>query len=541
MTSAFANMRKRFWGRKRLFPWGGALIGVLITGVITQLVTGYIVRVNERDYAWRLLRQSEEVATQLSVAMRSVSTHSFAPCSDDDINLMRQQNWAYNLVQDIGRVSQGKVICTASWGVLKQPASLPDDGYYSAQNNVTFYRQASGLLPVNNRLDVVVKGDTVVFTSPSALKELYLFRPDVDARLTTKNGKYTFQLFKGETQADSGMSLLLPDDAFYQRICSTRFDICLEMNNTHAGAMSLPGLVFFVILLLGGSVGYLTGFSVYSRIHRLNSMDVRLKKAIFNGELFLEYQPQFRLSDQHVVGAEVLVRWHDAVFGNVSPEFFIRLAERLGVYRNVTRFVIEQALHDMSLILASNPGFSLSINVGKNDISDYNFIGFLNEVVDKYAVNRRQIKMEITEKTDVNYKIIAESARELQRQGYCVSLDDFGTGVANIHWLTEIPFDEIKLDKYFVRGLQDTFKIKMLDALLSIIVPLNKIIVFEGIEKIEEKNIIQQMYGAAIGQGWFYSRSVSARALAVLLMEKNAAGALPLHKKTVKAPAEQAS
>lgn len=531
MTSAFANIRKRFWGKKRLFPLWGALTGVLVTGVITQLVTGYFVRIDEREYAGRLLRQAEEVATQLSVALRSVSTHAFTPCSEDDINLMREQNWAYNLVQDIGRVSQGKVICTASWGVLKQPASLPDDGYYSAQNNVTFYRQASGLLPVNNRLDVVVKGDTVVFTSPSALKELYLFRPDVDARLTTKNGKYTFQTFKGNTQENSGVNLLLPDDVFYQRICSTRFDICLEMNNTHTGVMSLPVLALLLILLAGGSVGYLAGFSVYARINRLNSMDMRLKKAIFNRELFLEYQPQFRLSDQRIVGAEVLVRWHDVVFGNVSPEFFIRLAERLGVYRNITRFVIEQALHDMSLILASHPDFSLSINVGKHDISDYNFIGFLNEVVDKYAVNRRQIKMEITEKTDVNYKLIAESARELQRQGYCVSLDDFGTGVANIHWLTEIPFDEIKLDKYFVRGLQDTFKIKMLDALLSIIIPLNKIIVFEGIEKAEEKNIIQQMYSAAIGQGWFYSRSLSARALAVLLMEKNVDGVRYLHKK----------
>ncbi|OAT78422.1 hypothetical protein A9B99_01410 [Mangrovibacter phragmitis] len=502
------NFKAHLLTGKRLIPVLMAIISIIATVLLTQLVSTMLRFENQTGISAHILSQAERVASELDTAQQVASNSPYPECTVDDINLLRRLTLEYELVQDIGRVWQGKIICTAGWGILKHATVLPDTGYYSHIEGRTFYRHVADMLPVKKTNNLIVKGNTVIFTSPVNIKMQYMSDLMLDWHLVTRNGAYVFDTFSTPSQSDSHNWLSLFTQRSQQRICSKQFDLCVETTTQNNALTALPSGVLLVLVVLGAGAGYLAGFALMVWAGRINSIDARLKKAVFYHLLHLEYQPQYRLSDESVVGAEVLVRWKDDVYGNVSPEFFIKLAERLGIYRQITRFVIEQSLMDMSGLMAEHPDFTLSINVGKHDITDATFLPYLNAMADNSGCLRQQIKMEITEKTDVNYKIIAESARELQQLGYLVSLDDFGTGVANIHWLTEITFDEIKLDKYFVRGLGDDFKKTMLDALLSIIVPLNKTIVFEGIETREEKEIVLSAYATAIGQGWYYSRAV---------------------------------
>lgn len=502
------NFKARLLTGKRLIPILAAIVSMIVTLLLTQLVSTTLTLENQTGMSAHILSQAERVAKELDTAQQVASNSPYPECTVDDINLLRRVTLEYELVQDIGRVWQGKIICTAGWGILKHAAVLPETGYYSHSEGRTFYRHAVDMLPVKKTNDLIVKGNTVIFTSPVNIKMQYMSDLMLDWHLITRNGSYVFDTFSAPSPVDSHSWLSLFTQRSQQRICSKQFDLCVETTTQNNALAGLPSGVLLVIIALGAGAGYLAGFALMVWLGRINSIDARLKKAVYYHLLHLEYQPQYRLSDESIVGAEVLVRWKDDVYGNVSPEFFIKLAERLGIYRQITRFVIEQSLVDMSGLIAQHPDFTLSINVGKHDITDATFLPYLNALADSSGCMRQQIKMEITEKTDINYKIIAESARELQRLGYLVSLDDFGTGVANIHWLTEITFDEIKLDKYFVRGLGDDFKKAMLDALLSIIVPLNKTIVFEGIETREEKEIVLSAHATAIGQGWYYSRAV---------------------------------
>ncbi|WP_226570533.1 EAL domain-containing protein [Mangrovibacter yixingensis] len=502
------NFKARLLSGKRLIPIVAAIVSILATLVLTQFVSRMLALENQKSMSAHILTQAERVAGELSKAQQTAASSPYPECTVDDIDLMRRLTLEYELVQDIGRVWHGKIICTAGWGILKHAAVLPNTGYYSRPEKRTFYRNAVDMLPVRKTNDLIVKGNTVIFASPVNIKLQYMSELMLDWRLITRNGAYVFDTSSPPSTGVHQSWLSLFTQSSEQNICSQQFDLCIE-TTTHSNALAgLPSGVLLLLVTLGAGAGYLAGFALMAWVGRINSIDARLKKAVYYRALHLEYQPQYRLSDESIVGAEVLVRWQDDVYGNVSPEFFIKLAERMGIYRQITRFVIEQSLADMAGFIAKHPDFTLSINVGKHDIADATFLPYLNSLVESAGCKRCQIKMEITEKTDINYKVIAESARELRRLGYLVSLDDFGTGVANIHWLTEITFDEIKLDKYFVRGLGDDFKKAMLDALLSIIVPLNKTIVFEGIETLEEKNIVMSAHATAIGQGWYYSRAI---------------------------------
>ena len=102
----------------------------------------------------------------------------------------------------------------------------------------------------------------------------------------------------------------------------------------------------------------------------------------------MEYQPIVSIRSGEIQGAESLVRWDDAVYGKVSPELFIRIAEKLSIYPELAIYTSRQAILDMASILRSNPDFSISINVCSYEILDNNYLCFLDNITSMHAIKK---------------------------------------------------------------------------------------------------------------------------------------------------------
>lgn len=89
-----------------------------------------------------------------------------------------------------------------------------------------------------------------------------------------------------------------------------------------------------------------------------------------NQRLYMEYQPLVCAKNERVVGVEALVRWHDPLYGHISPELFISMAEQLNLYPDISKLVMEKATRELKPLLLADAQFTLAINIGKYEIND---------------------------------------------------------------------------------------------------------------------------------------------------------------------------
>ncbi|WP_049856198.1 EAL domain-containing protein [Trabulsiella odontotermitis] len=289
------------------------------------------------------------------------------------------------------------------------------------------------------------------------------------------------------------------------------------------GILHLPGLLSLsagaltVVVLLS----FLTGSMIVCILSRLRqtfrSLEYRLNKAIQTKALYLEYQPLVRLRDCRIVGAEALVRWRDSHYGQVSPEQFIELADRLALSAPLTRLVITRALVEMSSVLRSDNMFSLSINLSGQETLNENTTRFLDEQLRNFRVPRPRIKIEITEKNVLDFTALVRFTAALKRRGYQIALDDFGTGSSNLVWLRDVPCDDVKIDKVFIGNIEDENNRVIFTAILKMVSALHKGVVIEGVETEAELAFIRDNAPDALVQGWYFYKSLSATSLRVLL------------------------
>lgn len=223
----------------------------------------------------------------------------------------------------------------------------------------------------------------------------------------------------------------------------------------------------------------------------------------------MEYQPIILAGTKEIIGFEALVRWKDSIYGQVSPELFISISEKNCFYDKLSEFIIYTALDEFNEILKENNNIHLSINITNIEIKDPEFIKNLSYLLAGYNIPTNQIKIEITERIDESSKNIRLFSKNAKKEGFIISLDDFGTGSSNIQWLTEINFDEIKLDKIFIKGLLDDKNKLFFISLLNALSKLNKKLVFEGVELENEYKYIYEHNPLNLIQGWYFYKSLS--------------------------------
>nr|WP_242009744.1 EAL domain-containing protein [Vibrio furnissii] len=222
----------------------------------------------------------------------------------------------------------------------------------------------------------------------------------------------------------------------------------------------------------------------------------------------MEYQPIVVARDQRIKAVESLVRWEDSQYGRVSPELFIGIAEKLSLYPQLAYFIVERSISEMAPIMREHPDLALGINITAFELQDPHFLPYLDKLTTEYGIPNAKIKIEITERIDLPLLELADFSRDAKAMGFVVVLDDFGTGVANLVWLTEMDFDYIKVDRVFVNALNYDIKRNIVRPVMELLTNLNKQVIFEGVETEHEFNIIKDNYPDASIQGWYFYKSL---------------------------------
>jgi diguanylate cyclase (GGDEF)-like protein len=249
-------------------------------------------------------------------------------------------------------------------------------------------------------------------------------------------------------------------------------------------------------------------------------VESRLRRAIQEDMLHLDFQPKFRLDDNSVAGVEALLRWFDPEHGDMPPTRFIEIAEESGLIIDLGSWVVRAVCRQLRAW--QDRGFSVpvAINVSGKELLHGNPARVVETEAAAAGIAAALIEIEITESLLVKDSAQTRGALErLRRLGCRIALDDFGTGYSSLAYITRFPPDRIKIDKAFVQNLdRSASDAAIASAILSLSESLNATVTAEGVERTAQLEWLRRR-GCQEAQGFLLSRPVSARDLEVRFLE----------------------
>lgn len=249
------------------------------------------------------------------------------------------------------------------------------------------------------------------------------------------------------------------------------------------------------------------------------SMEVELRKAIERNELFVVYQPQINLKNNHIEGVEALLRWKNEGLGMVSPADFIPLAEETGLIISIGEWVIEQVCKDLkTLEMMGFSNFKFAINISPLQFLQDEFVDHIMHILEKENVPARSIELELTESTIMpNAKTSTQRLVELKNQGFKISVDDFGTGYSSLSYLNRFPLDYLKIDQSFIKRIEKFEEdCSIVEAIITMAHRLHLKVIAEGVETERQLTFLQKEK-CDIVQGYYFSKPVVLEELIDLL------------------------
>lgn len=232
-----------------------------------------------------------------------------------------------------------------------------------------------------------------------------------------------------------------------------------------------------------------------------------LKKAIYNDELIMYYQPQVDIQRRCFSGSEALVRWIHPEQGMIPPDNFITIAEQTGLITPLTIWTINTALRHCAHCPATASDNSISINLSAVLLHDPELIDLISNAIEIWGTRPDSLIFEITESAmmvdpDFSQKVL----RQLHELGTRISIDDFGTGYSSLAYLKQLPVNELKIDKSFVQKMtENEDDHKIVRSIIDLAHNFDLEVVAEGIENEQTLEQLHAM-GCDIGQGYFISR-----------------------------------
>jgi diguanylate cyclase len=242
-----------------------------------------------------------------------------------------------------------------------------------------------------------------------------------------------------------------------------------------------------------------------------------LKDAISRGDFSLAYQPVCDAKSLHVVGFEALLRWRHPLLGPIAPDLFIPLAEKSGLIVPLGRWVLETACAEAAKW--SRPAH-LNVNLSPLQFRQSDLPQQVADVLARTGLPASRLGLEVTEGLLLDEsELVMQTMRALQAQGIQIMLDDFGTAYANMNYLRRFPFNGLKIDKSFIRGLYaDEITLAIVQAILSLAERLNLSVVAEGVETERELNVLRKLNCRFI-QGYLTGRPMDCQSANALLRQ----------------------
>ena len=218
-----------------------------------------------------------------------------------------------------------------------------------------------------------------------------------------------------------------------------------------------------------------------------------------------------RLLDGHISSFEVLARWTDEVYGAVSPEKFIPVAESAKLIKALTESIINQVVYDLPSIQKRFPNAKLAINISPSLFKGNQLLQLFMSRSESIGHLFKCLDLEIVENEMLDKEEEAISQIEqLVQMGLSITIDDYGKNYSSLARLVQMPFNRLKIDQYFVKDLatkkESRIVVKNIIALAN---DLEISVTAEGIETPAQLDILLEL-GCAYGQGWYFERDVPA-------------------------------
>jgi sensor c-di-GMP phosphodiesterase-like protein len=475
-------------------------------------------------YAAEVVRRGEETGGQFARAIQLLKHDHFAPCSSQEIELMRQIDVGSSYLQMVGRVSGNTLECT-SLGTT-QPMTLGRPTLTTEHG-------------VNERLDV--------HFGPGRWDHLDLLDRDGVAVLIDSS----LEIDQNTEENGVGLAMIVPSNAEHARLAeSTQQFRSNWLNPVGRGqSQSFTDGGYFVSQVRSSKVD-IAGISIvpsryaYAHIKKFtatfvpigclcgiglawavlyisryrSSLTGLVRAASKRGEFFVEYQPVVEIATRRVVGAEALVRLRR---GNtiISPSNFIGLAEESGAARIITENVLRLVSGTLPKLLDLRPDFHIAINLTATDLKWRGTVERLEDLLRQSGASPRNVIIEATEHGMVSGPECSEMISSLRRRGFRVAIDDFGTGYSCLSRLQEIDLDLLKIDRSFVDTIgthRPTREVVL--HIIEIARAMQLHIVAEGVETEAQSRFLLE-HGVEYAQGWLFGRPMSASALCELLAE----------------------
>ncbi|WP_282477737.1 EAL domain-containing protein [Vibrio sp. ABG19] len=485
------------------FAFKGLLFSLFMVAILSVVtfMAYQVQQEKQQEFAEDMLENSELVTSQVIAVLAEADALGGRGCEEENLNALRKLVHKNSEIYDMGYINGIQVSCTANWGTFT-PIEI-EAKEVSAFKGYRFYSDASNLFELDDKYNITILNNvfTVSLATPYTRKVRQM--PDFEFDVTSPRNNHVFIAYSPPNLDGEQFGIDLDTN-----ICSQKYSYCVNTHNPNAGLFFYSGKVILGVTVICGLFCWLLTYSFCAFLQRRNAMEVRFRQALRQQTLYMEYQPIVSVADNQIIAVESLVRWEDKVFGKVSPELFIGIAEKLALYPRLAYFTAQRAIIEMTPVLKQLPYFSVSINIGTFEIQDTRFLPFLKHLVDEQGILPEQLKIEITERIAVPLKELADFSEQARAMGFMVVLDDFGTGVSNLVWLTEIDFDYIKVDRVFVNALNYDLKKDMVSPVMELVTSLQKEVVFEGVETEREYQMIQKHCPTAFIQGWYFYKSM---------------------------------
>ena len=464
-------------------------------------------------YAHDVMRRSLATAHQIDKAVSTLKKDDLAPCSSQELDLMRQLALGSSYLQAIGRLANDSLVCSSLGAASPIPVGKATDiTAYGAEErlNVHLSNTSSDPLLVVSRdgfaavvdmslvLDTPVEGRDILMTVfvPSTANHQMLASegkpmPAEWLRVIPKGSSSSYiengRIFSAVRSSDKDLEAIVSEPKFYA--------------DQH--------VVGFVLVLvpLGLTCGGLLAWAV-AYVSRISfSLPGVLRGAARRHEFFVEYQPIVDLQTGRWVGAEALVRWkRNGV--TVPPDEFIAVAEASGVITFITEEVTRIVAADLPALVKIDPAFQVSINLSAPDLCSDHTLEMLNDMLKRFGVDAKHIELEATERGFLQGDKAVAIIGQLRARGFSVAIDDFGTGYSSLSLLQSMKFDTLKIDRSFVNTIgTDGPTSHVVVHIIEMAHSLELEMVAEGVEREEQAEYLRGR-GVKYAQGWLFSKPI---------------------------------
>ena len=462
-------------------------------------------------YAYDIMQRSDKTADQINTGIgRLFTDYRNKPCSDQAIGVMREIDLNSMYLQAIGYVEGDTLICNSlgipglalgqrSFTTNKQVSFRTDVQFSFAPKDRFIVVERDGFAAIIHKelpLDISLSDSDVSLAVFSAYsKSALTSRGFIDSNWINRLGDRQEIAF-----ADQGIVVALVHSKHYLTVAIATVPVTYaNLQIEEVARVLVP-------------IGLLSGLVVVLAIIYLARMQLSIaslmKTALRRKEFFLLYQPIVNLRTGKFVGAEALIRWRRPVGEIINPDVFIPMAEKSGIIRNVTRYVLDTLVEDAQGLFSKYPDFRISINLSHEDMQSHETAPLLHAMKEKLNAGPKNILVEATERGLINIAVAKEVIREIHAQGIKIAIDDFGTGYSSLSYLQMLDVDLLKIDKSFIDTIgTEAVTGQVVDHIIKMSKDLKFEMIAEGVETEIQAEFLRN-HGVEYAQGWLFGKAM---------------------------------